>query len=85
MKNVIIGFLISMTGIAAAANRVTWFDRNEDGAVNYDELSRYCDVPYSTFETADKNHDHVLSDAELRQARRYLLKTCSNLPRDDDK
>lgn len=85
MKNVIIGFLIVATGAVSAANRVTWFDRNEDSAVNYDELQKYCEVTYSTFAKADKNHDHVLSDGELRQARRYLLKTCSNLPKDDDK
>lgn len=70
----IIGLVVSVS--AFGAERVYKFDKNQDNRVSYVELADKCKVSKHLFELADKNGDGVLSEAELRTAKDYLLGSC---------
>ena len=76
MKKFAIGLLGLVSTIALAQGRVVRFDLNNDGKIDYMELSAKCEVSKRLFEVADKNGDGVLSEAELRTAKAYVLDKC---------
>jgi len=76
MKKLLVGVLALLSVPALAQDRVAKFDRNNDGNVDFVELSSSCEVSKSLFERADKNGDGVLSNSEMRTARAYLFTKC---------
>jgi hypothetical protein len=78
MKTMIIIILAMSASTVFAQDRVSLFDANRDGKVEYTELSQQCSVSRSLFERADGNGDGVLSNAELQRARHYLLVDCKS-------
>ena len=81
MKKLIIG-LMMLSAPAMAQDRVAQYDFDKDGKVSFEDLNRYCDVPSSLFQRADKNGDGVLSNSEMRTARGYLFTRCSESKKD---
>ena len=67
--------LVSVT--AFAVERVALFDKNNDGKVDFVELTSSCKVSKSLFDKADKNGDGVLSESEMRTAKEYLFISCA--------
>jgi Ca2+-binding EF-hand superfamily protein len=76
MKILTIVFLSMLSVTAMAQDRVSQYDQNHNGVVDYSELTHFCDVTKSLFDRADKNSDGVLSNVELQKAHRYLLESC---------
>jgi Ca2+-binding EF-hand superfamily protein len=76
MKKLVIGLLAMVSVTAMAQDRVSKFDRDEDGKVDIVELRKSCDVSHALFEKADKSGDGVLSNSEMRTARAYLFTSC---------
>jgi Ca2+-binding EF-hand superfamily protein len=76
MKKFAIGLLGLVSTIALAQGRVVRFDSNNDGRVDFNELSAKCEVSKKLFEIADKNGDGVLSESEIRTGKAYLLDRC---------
>ena len=76
MKKTAIVLIGLMSTIAMAQDRVNKFDTNGDRAVDYAELTQVCRVSQSLFDRADKNSDGVLTEAEMRTAKAYLLSNC---------
>ena len=76
MKKLLVGVLALLSVPALAQDRVAKFDRNNDGNVDFVELSSSCEVSKGLFERADKNGDGVLSNSEMRTARAYLFTKC---------
>ena len=79
MKKLIIG-LMMLSAPAMAQDRVAQYDFDKDGKVSFEDINRFCTVPKSLFESADKNGDGVLSNAEMRNAKRYLFSRCEQKP-----
>lgn len=75
MKKLIVAIALAATP-AMAQDRVAQYDFDQDGKVSFEDLNRYCTVSKSLFETADKNGDKFLSNAEMRTAKRYLFERC---------
>jgi len=80
MKKLIVAIALAATP-AMAQDRVAQYDFDQDGKVSFEDLNRYCDVSKSLFETADKNGDKFLSNAEMRTAKRYLFERCMETPK----
>ncbi len=78
MKKLVVGVLAILSVPAMAQDRVSKFDINGDAKVDFAELSSTCEVSKSLFDRADKNGDGVLSNAEMRTAKGYLLSRCKN-------
>ena len=76
MKKLAIGLLALVSVPALAQTRVAKFDLNNDGKVDFAELTTSCEVSKSLYERADKNGDGVLSEAEMRTAKEYLFDKC---------
>lgn len=76
MKKLVIGILATLSVTAMAQTRVAKFDLNNDGKVDFAELTSSCEVSKSLYERADKNGDGVLSEAEMRTAKEYLFDKC---------
>jgi Ca2+-binding EF-hand superfamily protein len=76
MKKLFLVVLVLSSSITLAQNRVAEFDRNGDSRVSFDELSSSCEFSRKLFDRADRNKDGTLSNAELSNARRYLLTSC---------
>lgn len=81
MKKFIIGLMLVSTP-AIAKDRVTQYDFDQDGKVSFEDINRYCTVSSALFETADKNQDGFLTNAEMRMAKAYLFKRCMDVPKD---
>jgi Ca2+-binding EF-hand superfamily protein len=64
---------------AFAQDRVSVYDADRNGRVEYTELSAQCHVSRKLFDRADRDGDGVLSNAELQRARRYLLTDCKSV------
>lgn len=75
-RAVVIGLLSLFSVTALAVDRVPEFDKDKDLHVNYVELTEKCAVSMQLFDRADKNHDGVLSEAEMRTAKEYLFSKC---------
>lgn len=80
MKNLIIGLMLVATP-AIAQDRVAQYDFDKDGKVTFEDLNRYCTVSKSLFALADKDGDGVLTNSEMRTAKRYLFEHCSETPK----
>ena len=78
MKKFIIALALASTTAYAANDRVAQYDFDKDGKVSFEDVNRYCTVPKSLFERADKNGDGYLSNAEMSAAHRYLFDRCMN-------
>ena len=76
MKKLLVGVLALLSVPALAQDRVAKFDRNNDGNVDFAELTSSCKVSKGLFERADKNGDGVLTNSEMRTARAYLFTKC---------
>ena len=76
MKKLAISLLVALSVPAMAQDRVAKYDLNNDGKVDFAELSTTCTVSKSLFDRADKNGDGVLSEAEMRTAKEYLFSNC---------
>lgn len=76
MKRLVVGLLSLVSVTAMAQDRVSKFDRDEDGKVDIVELRKSCDVSYALFEKADKNGDGALNNSEMRTAKAYLFAKC---------
>lgn len=59
-------------------DRVSQYDFDKDGKVSFEDINRYCTVPKTLFDRADKNGDGYLSNAEMRTAKDYLFDKCMN-------
>jgi len=81
MKNLIIGLMLVATP-AIAQDRVAQYDFDKDGKVTFEDLNRYCTVSKSLFDRADKDGDGVLTNSEMRTAKRYLFERCMEMPKD---
>jgi len=81
MKKLIIG-LIMLSAPAMAQDRVAQYDFDKDGKVSFEDVNRYCTVSKGLFDRADKDGDGFLTNAEMRQARRYLFDRCMEVPKD---
>lgn len=77
MKKFVVMFLALVSSVAVAQDRVSQYDKDGDGRVDYVELLMKCDVSKRLFVKADKNGDDVLSNSEMRSAKAYLFKKCS--------
>lgn len=66
---------------ASAQNRVQQYDFDRDGKVSFEDINRYCTVPKSLFDRADKNRNGFLSEGEMRAARHYLFERCLEVPK----
>ena len=75
MKKLIVAIALAATP-AMAQDRVAQYDFDQDGKVSFEDLNRYCTVSKSLFETADKNNDGFLTNAEMRTAKGYLFSRC---------
>ena len=76
MKKLIVAIALATTP-AMAQDRVAQYDFDQDGKVSFEDLNRYCVVSKSLFETADKNNDGFLTNAEMRTAKEYLFSRCN--------
>jgi Ca2+-binding EF-hand superfamily protein len=76
MKKLAVGLLALVSVSALAQTRVAKYDLNNDGKVDFVELTTTCEVSKGLFEKADKNGDGVLSEAEMRTAKEYLFDKC---------
>jgi Ca2+-binding EF-hand superfamily protein len=76
MKKFAVLFLALVSTAVVAQDRVSKFDRDEDGKVDIVELRKSCDVSHALFEKADKSGDGALSNSEMRTARAYLFTKC---------
>ena len=65
-----------------AQDRVAQYDFDKDGKVSFEDLNRYCTVSKSLFDAADKDGDGVLTNSEMRSAKRYLFSRCMETPKD---
>ena len=81
MKKLIIG-LMMLSAPAMAQDRVAQYDFDKNGKVSFEDVNRYCTVSSALFETADKNQDGFLTNAEMRMAKAYLFKRCMDVPKD---
>jgi Ca2+-binding EF-hand superfamily protein len=81
MKNLIIGLMLFATP-AMAQDRVAQYDFDKDGKVTFEDLNRYCTVSKALFDRADKDSDGVLTNSEMRSAKRYLFSRCMEMPKD---
>lgn len=77
MKKLAIGLLTFVSVTAMAQTRTEKFDLNQDGKVDFAELTTVCEISKSLLERADKNSDGVLSEAEMRTAKGYLFTKCN--------
>ena len=77
MKKLAIGLLTLVSVSAMAQSRVVKFDIDNNGKVDFVELSAKCEVSKQLFKIADKNGDGVLSEAEMRTAKAYLFDRCN--------
>jgi Ca2+-binding EF-hand superfamily protein len=77
MKKLAIGLLTLVSVSAMAQSRVVKFDIDNNGKVDFVELSAKCEVSKQLFEIADKNGDRVLSEVEMRTAKAYLFDRCN--------
>ncbi len=69
--------IVGLSSVTAdAVERVKKFDIDKDLHVNYVELTAKCKVSKQLFDLADKDHDNVLSENEMRTARSYLFSNC---------
>jgi Ca2+-binding EF-hand superfamily protein len=75
MKKLIIG-LMMLSAPAIAQDRVSRFDFDQDGKVSFEDITRYCSVSKSLFDTADKDNDGFLTNSEMRSAKAYLFRRC---------
>lgn len=80
MKKLALALVFAATP-AFAQDRVSQYDFDKDGKVSREDLNRFCTVPNSLFEKADKNGDGFLSNTEMRTAKEYLFSRCTEVPR----
>jgi len=81
MKKLLLALaLVSMP--VMAQDRVSKFDKNNDGVVDLGEINLNCNLNPKLFEKADKNNDGVLNNSEMRTAKEYLFKTCRKEKKD---
>ena len=78
MKKLAICLLATLSVTALAQDRIAKFDMNNDGKVDFIEITSKCTVSKALFDRADKNGDGVLSEAEMRTAKEYLFTKCQN-------
>lgn len=76
MKKLILALALVSTP-ALAVDRVAQYDFDGDGKVSFEDVNRFCSVPKSLFDRADKNGDKFLSNAEMSAANRYLFSRCA--------
>ena len=76
MKTLIMTIMTISAGTVLAQDRVSRFDLNHNGLVEYAELAQQCRVSSTLFDRADSNRDGALSNSELQRARHYLLEKC---------
>ena len=82
MKKLILALALASTTAYAAGDRVAQYDFDKDGKVSFEDMNRFCSVPKSLFDTADKNGDGFLTNSEMQIARRYLFSRCMETPKD---
>ena len=80
MKKFILAIALMSTPVSAQ-DRVAQYDFDKDGKVSFEDVNRYCTVPKSLFEKADKNGDGFLSNPEMSTAKRYLFSRCAETPK----
>ncbi len=77
MKSLIYVVLGLASTVALAQDRVSKYDRNSDGKVDFVELTSVCKVSKNLFDIADQNNDGYLTNGEMRTAKEYLFNDCS--------
>jgi Ca2+-binding EF-hand superfamily protein len=80
MKKFILAIALISTP-ALAVDRVANYDFDKDGKVSFEDVNRYCTVPKSLFDRADKNGDGFLTNSEMQTAHRYLFSRCMEMPK----
>ena len=79
MKKFMISLMALVSLSAMAQTRIAKFDSNQDGKVDFAELTYSCEVSKNLFNKADKNGDELLSEAEMRTAKEYLFSKCKKV------
>jgi hypothetical protein len=74
MKKLAVVILALVSVSVMAKDRASRFDTDGDKRVSYVELTEKCEVRKGLFEKADKDSDGVLTNGEMKTAKKYLFK-----------